>query len=156
MSVHISKKAELFYKAYEDIWVAQQAWFASPNIAVWHCTQAAEKTLKGFLRCLNMEHEHVHELRFLLEDVESIFSVSDECSKCILHLDTYGSRLRYRNMQSDPSPEDAKIAIARTQQIMQEFNENSKVSQFMDEAREVHTKMLRANYEKYVQSPPAQ
>jgi len=32
---------------------------------------------------------------------------------------------------------------------MQEFNTISKVSQFMDEAQEVYTKILRSNYEKY-------
>jgi len=53
MNVHISKKAELFHKAVEDIWVAEQVWMVSPNNAVWHCAQAAEKTMKGFLRCLN-------------------------------------------------------------------------------------------------------
>ena len=73
MSVYISKNAELFYKALEDLWVAEQSWFASPNIAVWSCTQAVEKTLKGFLRCFNKDFDHGHQLRFLLDDVESIF-----------------------------------------------------------------------------------
>jgi len=45
MNVHISKNAELFLKALEDIWVAEQSWFASPNNAVWHCTQATEKII---------------------------------------------------------------------------------------------------------------
>ena len=145
MSVHTTKNAELFYKALEDIWVAEQSWFVSPNIAVWHCTQAAEKTMKGFLRCNNMEYEHVHELRFLLEDVESVFTVSEECKEFILYLDRFGNKLRYRNMPSDPLPEDARIAISRTKQIMQEFNANPKISQYMDEAREVFTKILKSN-----------
>ena len=43
MNVHISKNAELFHKAFEDVWVAEQVWKVTPNNAVWHCTQAAEK-----------------------------------------------------------------------------------------------------------------
>ena len=35
MSVHISKNAELFFKALEDIWVAEQTWYGSPNKAIY-------------------------------------------------------------------------------------------------------------------------
>ena len=149
MNVHTSKDAELFYKALYDIWAAEQVWYGSPNIAVWHCTQAVEKTMKGFLFCYKIEYDHDHTLKFLLEDVESASVVTDECKENILFLDTFGNKLRYRNMSNDPSPEDAKLAISRTKQIMQEFNENPKISQFMDEAREVHIKILKANLEKY-------
>ena len=58
MSVQISKKAELPYKALEDIWAAEQIWRGSPNNAVWHCTQAVEKIIKGFLRCLDKEYNY--------------------------------------------------------------------------------------------------
>jgi HEPN domain-containing protein len=149
INVHTSKKAELFYKALEDLWAAEQIWFGSPNIAVWNCSQAIEKTMKGFLRCVSIDHDHSHQLRSLLEDVESVFHPTEESKKYILLLDDYGTSLRYKNMANDPSPEDAKLAITRTKQIMHEFNANPKISQFMDEAREVHTKILEANLEKY-------
>ena len=63
--------------------------------------------------------------------------------------DVYGNKLRYRNMPNDLSPEDARLAITRTKQIMQEFNANPKIAQFMDEAKEVHKKILKANFKKY-------
>jgi HEPN domain-containing protein len=148
MNVHISKNAELFFKALEDVWVAEQTWYGSPNNAVWHCSQAVEKTMKGFLRCLNMDYDHGHELEPLLENVLTVFEIPKKVSQHILYFDAFGTALRYRNMSDDPSPEDAKIAITRTNQIMQEFNNNPKVSQFMDEAKEVHRKMLRAGCEK--------
>ena len=75
--------------------------------------------------------------------------LSDECKANVLNINIYKSGLRYKNMSNDPSPEDAKIVILRTKQIMQEFNANPKISQFMDEAKEVHTKILKANQEKY-------
>ena len=149
MSVYTSKNAELFFKALEDVWVAEQTWNGSPSNAVWHCTQAAEKTMKGFLRCLNMDYDYGHELEQLLEEVLTVFEVSAETSGYVLFLDTYRLALRYKNMANDPSPEDAKIAISRTKMIMQEFNNNHKAAQFMNEANEAHTKMLRANSEKY-------
>ena len=145
MSVRTSKNAELFFKALEDVWVAEQTWYGSPNNAVWHCTQATEKTLKGILRCFNIEFEHGHELEILLESVLSVFEVSKETSENVLFLDKYRLSLRYRNTSSDPTPEDARRAISRAKQIMQEFNKNSSVAQFMDEAREVHAKMLKEN-----------
>ena len=52
-------------------------------------------------------------------------------------------------MKDDPTPEDAKLAISHAKRIMEEFNSNPKVSQLMDEAREVYLKTLKANYKKY-------
>ena len=147
MNVDISKNAELFFKALEDVWVAEQTWHGSPNNSVWHCTQAVEKTMKGFLFCANYDYEHGHELAPLLDDVLTFFEIPKEVSQHILYLDTFNIRLRYKNMKSDPSPEDAKTAITRTKQIMQEFNKNSMISKYMDEAREVYTKILKAYVE---------
>jgi len=145
MTVYISSNAELFFKALEDVWVAEQTWHGSPNNSVWHCTQAIEKTMKGFLRCLNMDYNYGHELNLLLDAVMSDFKISDQIEEYIMYLNDFESKLRYRNLADDPSPEDAKLAISRTKQIMQEFNGNPKISKFMDEAREVHIKMLKAN-----------
>ena len=144
MSVYISRNAELFFKALEDVWVADQIWQGSPNNAVWHCTQAVEKTMKGFLRCHNKEYDYGHELSSLLDAVMTDFNVTEESEKYVMYLNDFETKLRYKNLSSDPSPEDAKIAISRTKQIMQEFNKNPKVSLFMDEAREVHEKIIRA------------
>ncbi|MCL2366038.1 MAG: HEPN domain-containing protein [Oscillospiraceae bacterium] len=147
MSVNISRNAELFHKATEDVWAAEQIWKGAPNLAVWHCTQAAEKTMKGFLRCLNLDYNYGHELKLLLDAVLSVFKLSETTERYIMYLSDFESSLRYKSMSNDPSPEDAKIAISRTKQIMQEFNENPKIAQFMDEAREVHAKILNTNDE---------
>lgn len=149
MSVHISKNAELFYKALEDVWAAERTWFGSPNIAMWNCTQAIEKVMKGYLRCLNWDYDFGHELKPLMDEVMSSFKISEVSEEHIMYLNRHGVNLRYKIMTNDPSPEDAKLAITRTKNIIQEFNANPNVSQFMNEAREVHTKILRANLEKY-------
>jgi len=149
MSVHISKNAELFYKALEDIWVAERTWFGSPNIAMWSCTQAIEKTMKGYLRCLNRDFDYSHELKPLLDEVMSSFKVSEVSEEYVMYLNRYGVNLRYKSMTNDPTPEDAQLAISRTKHIMQEFNTNPDISQYMNEAREVHTKILKSNLKKY-------
>jgi len=147
MNVHIDRNAELFYKALEDVWAAEQTWQGSPNIAVWHCTQAVEKTMKGFLFCLKVDYDHGHELNILLDEVLNIFDIPKATSELIMYFNSFGNRLRYKNMSNDPSMEDAQLAISRTKQIMQVFNDNPKVSQYIDEAKEVHKKILKANYE---------
>jgi HEPN domain-containing protein len=149
MNVNIDNKSVLFFKAYEDIWAAERTLTGSPNIAVWHCAQAVEKTLKGVLQCLNMPYDGSHELEPLLEDIVSTVTMSDECKANVLNINIYKSGLRYKNMANDPSPEDARAIISRAKQIMQELNANPKISQFMDEAKEVHAKILKANLEKY-------
>lgn len=149
MSVLTSKKAELFYKALEDIWAAEQLWRGSPNISVWHCTQAVEKMMKGFLRCLNENYDYGHELKLLLSITKPFINMLPETEKNIMYMDDYGAGLRYRNMSSDPTVDDARVAITRTKQIMHEFGNHPKTIDFMKEAEEVHSKMLKGNYMKY-------
>jgi len=149
MSVHTSKNAELFLKALEDVWVAEQTWHGSPNNAVWHCHQAVEITMKGFLRCIGEEYDYGHDLNELAEVIRPHYMLSEDNDKNILFIEHYNVRLRYKNMPNDPSAEDARIAISRTKQILREYNDNPKIARFMDEAKEVHLKILKANYEKH-------
>jgi HEPN domain-containing protein len=144
MNVQINKNAVLFLKALEDVWVAEQIWKGSPNNAAWHCTQAVEKTLKGFLQCLNRDFDHGHELTDLLDCVERVTDLPPEIAKHILYIDRFGVALRYKSMSSDPTTDEAHMAINRTKEIMQEFGNNPKVSNYMKEAIEVHAKLLKA------------
>jgi hypothetical protein len=47
-------------------------------------------------------------------------------------------------MKSDPTIDEAKVAITRAKQIMQEFGNFQSVSSFIKEAEEVHLKILKA------------
>ena len=107
--------------------------------------------MKGYLRVLDVEYEYGrgHELDLLLEDVEASTTLTETTVESVNFLRKYAVGLRYKRMLSDPTPEDARFAIARTKNVMNEFNGLSAISQFMDEAKEVHAKMLRANSEKY-------
>ena len=142
MNVSISKKAELFYKALEDIWSAEQLWRGCPNNAVWHCTQAAEKIMKGFLKCFNRDFDFSHELKELLDAVFDVASVTPDTTEYINYLSRFKSGLRYKNMSTDPTIDDARVAISRTKYIMQEFRHNPVVTELVKEAEEVHIKIL--------------
>ena len=146
MNVYISKNAELFHKAFEDVWVAEQIWKVSPNNAVWHCTQAAEKVMKGLLRCLNRDYDYGHELKELLNTVEPLVKLQPETIKNILYLNGFSISLRYKHMSSDPSIDEARVTITRTKQILQEFGSFQSISFFMKEAEEVHLKILKASH----------
>ena len=144
MSVQIRKNAELFYKALDDVWVAEQIWRVSPNNAAWHCSQAVEKAMKGFLRCFNSDYDYGHELKELLDAVDSLIDLPPEIIKNILYIDRFGVALRYKTMSSDPTAEEAKTAISRTKGIISELGRNQIVSGFMKEAEEVHVKILNS------------
>ena len=103
--------------------------------------------MKGFLRCCGEDYELGHELGVLISAIYPLFQLSEETVKNVNYLNRWSSGLRYKNMTDDPSREDAKNAIARTKQIIQEFSNNPKISQFIDEAKEVHAKILKANSE---------
>ena len=149
MTVFISKNAELFFKALEDIWMAELSWYGSPNNSAWHCIQAAEKLLKGFLRCLKQEYDYGHELMPLLYALTTSNKVSVEFEEYVMYLSDFSSSLRYKSMSSDPSPEEARVAIARTKYLLQELRNYDMASAYINEASEVHLKLLKSSSDKY-------
>ena len=144
MSVQLRRKAELFYIALGDVWSAEQLQYGNPNNAVWHCTQAAEKTMKGYLYCLNKEYGHDHNLDELIESINDLIKLPTEINDYIIDLNRYSSKLRYRSMKTDPTTEDAKVAISRTKQIMDAFSKIPDISNYVTEAKEVHAKILKS------------
>ena len=143
MFVDIDKNSVLFYKAMEDIWCAEQTYKGSPNNAVWSCCQAAEKAMKGFLQCCDIESDSVHELNIILEAVEREHTLPEDVITSIYNLARYDQRLRYKNLRADPTPEDAKATIEDAKLILSEFACHPKCAEFVGEAKEVHAKMLR-------------
>jgi HEPN domain-containing protein len=146
---NINNQAVLFLRALWDIWTAERTWYGDPNIAVWQCVLAVEKSIKGFLVCNNVYFENVHELPELLENAETIYRPTEECETSVIFLSRYKSGLRYRNMKDDPTPEDAKLAISHAKIVLHEVSAFPNVKQYMEEAREVYNKVLKANTAKY-------
>ena len=144
MNVEMRRKAELFYKAQEDIWLADYAWKGSPNLAVWLCTQAVEKTMKGYLFCFGKEYGFDHNLNDLLDAINQLVKLPQEIKDHIAYLGFFQSKLRYRNMKTDPTVGDTKVAISRAKIVMEEFAKISDISSYVAEAREVHAKIMKS------------
>jgi len=143
MYVDINKNAVLFHKALEDIWCAERTYNGSPSNAVWSCCQAAEKIMKGFLLCCGVDHDSTHELAIILELVEREQTLQESTTASIYNLARYDQRLRYKNLKSDPTPEDAQATIIDAKLLLDEFAQHQKCARFIGEAKEVHIKALR-------------
>ena len=143
MYVDINKNAVLFYKALEDIWCAERTYNGSPNNAVWSCCQAAEKIMKGFLQCCGFNCDSTHDLAIILELVEREHTLQESTTASVYNLARYDQRLRYKNLRSDPTPEDAKATIVDAKLLLDEFAEHPRCLVFISEAKEVHAKLLR-------------
>jgi len=147
MHVNLSKYAELFYIAHEDLWCAEQTFKGSPNNAVWSCCQAVEKTLKGLLEIYDLNDDPTHDLGVLLETVEVKHNLSTIAVNNINYLASHSQRLRYKKVKTDPTSDDAAEVIKRTKQIMQEFSDINKCALAFQEAKDEHVKMLKREYE---------
>jgi len=143
MYVDINKNAVLFYKALEDIWAAEQTYYGSPNISVYHCCQAVEKAMKGFMDCANTDYSHnSHNLLELLRKLEEGDLLDESLVALVNDMSMYDQNLRYKNMRNDPTVHDAKQAVLTSSSFVTEIGKHEKCSQFMNEAKEVHEKML--------------
>ena len=60
----------------------------------------------------------------------------------VYNLARYDQRLRYKNLKTDPAPEDARSTIEDVKLIFDEFAKHPKCAGFVGEAKEVHAKML--------------
>ena len=143
MFVDIRKDAVLFYKALEDIWCAERTYEGSPNNAVWSCCQAVEKIMKGFLQCFGEDCRNTHDLNVILEYVEDKNKFQKDVLEAIHNLALYDQRLRYKNLRTDPTTQNALEAITDAKLILSAFSNHDKCSAPISEAQEVHTKMLR-------------
>ena len=148
MYAEISKNAVLFYKALQDKWCAEQTYIGSPSNAVWSCCQAVEKCMKGLLQCYGVDAGGTHDLAILLELVENETELSSDSIGLIHDLARYDQRIRYKNLKSDPTVEDAKGVIADASEVLNEITQHPKCSSFAREAKEVYDKLLQANIDR--------
>jgi len=86
------------------------------EISSYHCQQCAEKALKAYLLCQNIEPPKIHDLKVLCkmcQDIDAFFSeIAVQCA----HLNPYGVVVRYPNELS-PDEEMVKLAINKAQQV---------------------------------------
>ena len=82
-----------------------------------HCQQAAEKLLKGFLVAHDSEYPITHNLFVILEDILEYDSSADSLRQSLSILNPYSVEVRYPGDAWMPSPEDAQEARQAVQEV---------------------------------------
>lgn len=109
------------FKAQHDLVSAQRlAEGEDPllDTAVYHCQQAAEKAVKGFLVYHNVRVRKTHDITLLGEEAAKIaanYAALDDGAK---RLTEYAAEFRYPNMQLEPTQAEFEQAYQDAAQFM--------------------------------------
>lgn len=82
-----------------------------------HCQQAAEKLLKGFLVAHDIEYPITHNLFVILEKILEYDPTPDSLRQSLAILNPYSVEVRYPGDAWMPTPEDAKEARQAAQEV---------------------------------------
>lgn len=103
------------YKARNDLESARHlgALAAGPrNTAIYHCQQAAEKAIKGFLAFRDHPLERSHDLEKLISLAAEYESAFVECEDSAIQLTPYATAYRYPGESAILEPSRAELAEA--------------------------------------------
>lgn len=89
-----------------------------PDTALYHCQQAAEKALKGFLAAQDRPLRRVHDLVLLLDDCAGIDPSFDALAEAAATLTPYGTAFRYPGTTSEPDLAEAQEGLELTRQVL--------------------------------------
>jgi HEPN domain-containing protein len=91
------------------------------DTAIYHCQQAAEKTLKAFLVYRDVVFEKVHNLSVLLEYCADIDPAFRDLADAAADLTPYATAFRYPDefFESEPDKEQFDQALKQAEQILQ-------------------------------------
>ncbi len=88
-----------------------------PAAVAFHCQQAAEKFIKGFLIWNGIEFPKTHDLKELLDlAAESNSHLATELKESIT-LTPYGVELRYPGDRAEASPDEARSALVLARKV---------------------------------------
>lgn len=82
------------------------------DTAVYHCQQAAEKALKGFLASRGRPLRRVHDLVLLVDECADLDASFAQLAEAAEILTPYGTAFRYPGDASEPQPAEALEAVA--------------------------------------------
>jgi HEPN domain-containing protein len=80
--------------------------------AIYHCQQAAEKTVKGWLTANNIAFEKTHDIRRLIRQAEGILPDFSRYTGMAEILTPYVSAFRYPGLTNDPMPSRVEFDAA--------------------------------------------
>jgi len=112
--------AEWLRKADADLDLAEHLLDESapyPGAIAFHSQQAAEKYLKALLVWRETPFPKTHDLQALLNLIRPADAALAESLREVIVLTPYGAELRYPGDRPDPTPEQARKAVALVQKV---------------------------------------
>lgn len=88
------------------------------DIAIYHCQQAAEKAMKGFLTFHDQEFPKTHDIRLLVQLAISINSEFAKYEDSADLLTPYATEFRYPGEIMEPTIEELKEGIKNAEEMM--------------------------------------
>jgi len=112
--------AEWLQRARHDLRSAERLMQPPPilDTAVYHCQQAVEKALKGYLASQDEPIRKTHDLTLLIERCMDFDSRFNELVELCEVLTPYGTEFRYPGSNSLPQNEDASAALNMARQAL--------------------------------------
>ena len=111
-----------FVKAADDLRAAEALVTISPPLfdqAVFHCQQAAEKVLKGFLTWNGRAFRKTHNLEEIGEQCLSIDSALHEAVNQAVPLSEYAWKFRYPGDPYEPTPDEVVEALSTARRVVE-------------------------------------
>jgi HEPN domain-containing protein len=113
---------EWMTKALHDLQVARITASAADgplDIAIYHCQQAAEKSVKGWLTAKSIPFERTHDVRRLVKQAGAVQPEFNRFASAAEILTPYVSAFRYPGLSDDsmPSRQEFDIALQHAQTI---------------------------------------
>jgi len=102
-------------KGDHDLGTAQVTFLYIPryrDTIAFHCQQAVEKYLKGYLFLNNTDFKRTHNLNYLLSLVSQFDSVNDDLYDKVAELEDFSVEIRYPDTSIDLSDEDINQALS--------------------------------------------
>jgi HEPN domain-containing protein len=109
-----------FRRVAVDLRSADAAFAATPPVLediVFHCQQAAEKAMKGFLTWRQSDFGKTHDLRELGRACSQLDAGLAPLMERAMPLTRYAWKFRYPGDQEEPSPEEARQALALAREV---------------------------------------
>jgi HEPN domain-containing protein len=102
---HITR--EWLTKGWHDLQTARITASAADgplDTAIYHCQQAAEKSVKGWLTANNVPFERTHDVRRLIKQAVGVLPAFSKFAHAAEVLTPYVSAFRYPGLTNDPMP----------------------------------------------------
>lgn len=117
----IARTQAWLIKAQRDLQAAE-LFLAQPDpfldMAVYHCQQAAEKALKGFLFWHDVPFRKTHNLVELLDQCAALDQTLDAFNKTAQRLAPFAAEFRYPGDLLEPPLEDTQAAFAQAKTVL--------------------------------------